>query len=103
MELKITSKKQDKYFDRTIVDFQIKLESKETIKLEDVKKALSEHFKEGYIIVYTMKNVYGSREIKGKAHIYASEEKAKRLLQKYILKKNGVVYAEKPKEEKAAK
>ncbi len=103
MELKINSKTQDKYFDRTLVDFTLKTESKETPKLEDVKKALSEHFKEGYLVVYTMKNVYGSREIRGIAHVYESEEKAKRLLQKYILKKNGVVYAEKQKEEKGSK
>ena len=103
MELKIISKTHDKYFDRTIVHFQIKTESKESFKLEDVRKALSEHFKEGFLVVYTMKNVYGSREIKGIAQVYASEEKAKQVLQKYVLKKNGVIYAEKQKEEKGTK
>lgn len=99
MELNIVSKRHDKYFNRTIADFRIKVGSKETIKLEDVKKAVSEQFKDGYIVIYTMKNVYGTREIKGRAHIYENEESAKRILQRYILEKNGVVYAEKQKEE----
>ncbi len=97
MELKITSQNDDKFFDRTMVGFSVYSEPKETIKLNDVKNKLAEGFKEGFIIIYTMKNVYGKREAKGTAHIYKNEEAAKKLLQKYILKKNGVEYAEEQK------
>jgi len=103
MELTITSKSNDKYFDRTIVHFNIKTGPKETVKLEDAKKALAEHLKEGFLVIYTMKNVYGTREIKGIAQVYAKEETAKKLLQKYILKKNGVVYAESKEEKQETK
>lgn len=100
MELKINSKTHDKYFDRTIISFQLKLGAKETAKLAEVRKALGEHVKEGFIVVYTMKNVYGSRNVNGIAQVYSNEEVAKKILQKHVLKKNGVVYAER-KEEKA--
>ena len=103
MELKVISKSNDKYFDRTLITFSLKTESKETVKIDDVKKKLAEHFPEGFLVVYTLKNVYGSREINGIAHVYKDEESAKKVLQKFILKKNGVIYAEKQKEEKGTK
>ena len=103
MELKVTSKSNDKYFDRTLITFSLKTESKETVKIDDVKKKLAEHFPDGFLVVYTLKNVYGSRDVNGIAHVYKDEESARRVLQKYILKKNGVIYAEKQKEEKGTK
>ncbi len=103
MELKVISKSNDKYFDRTLITFSLKTESKETVKIDDVKKKLAEQFPEGFLIIYTLKNVYGSREINGTAHVYKDEESAKKVLQKFILKKNGVIYAEKQKEEKGTK
>jgi ribosomal protein S24E len=92
MELKIVSKNADKFFDRTVVNFSVYSEPKETVKIEDVKNKLSEDFKEGFIVVYTMKNVYGKREATGIAHVYKNEDTAKKVLQKYVLKKNGVEY-----------
>ena len=100
MELKVESSRKDKLFDRTIINFDLTPTAKETIKLDDAKKKLAEKFSEGYLVIYTLKNVYGFSKIKGIAHIYKDETAAKRILQKYILKKNGVVYAEKQKEEK---
>ncbi len=103
MELKIISKMNDKYLDRTLITFHLKTEPKEIVKIDDVKKKLAEHFPEGFLVVYTLKNVYGSRDVNGIAHVYKDEQSARRVLQKYILKKNGVVYAEKQKEEKGSK
>ncbi|MCL4400837.1 MAG: hypothetical protein M1348_00840 [Candidatus Parvarchaeota archaeon] len=100
MEFKITSKTHDKFFDRMLVNFRVKLGPKETIKIDDAKKLLSDQSKDGFIVIYSMKNSYGSRNVNGLAHIYKDEESAKALLQRYILKKNGVIYAER-KEEKA--
>jgi ribosomal protein S24E len=103
MELKVESSRKDKLFDRTIINFEITPAVKEIIKLDDAKKKLAEKFNEGYLVVYTLKNIYGFNKIKGVAHIYKDETAAKRILQKYILQKNGVVYAEKQKEEKGNK
>ena len=86
-------------FDRIVVNFTIKIEPKETVKLEDIKSKLSEEFKDGLIIIYTMKNVYGKRDINGIAQVYKNEDVAKKILQKYVLKKNGIEYA-KGKEKK---
>ena len=90
MDIKITSTKDDKYFDRKIINFSMEVKPKETIKLSDVRHKLSEEMKDGFLIVYTMRNVYGSGEIKGIAHLYKDESVAKRVLQGYILKKNGI-------------
>ena len=42
MEFKITSKTHDKFFDRMLVNFRVKLGPKETIKIDDAKKLLSD-------------------------------------------------------------
>ncbi len=103
MELSVTSTTKDKYFDREVINFVVKTGPKETAKFADVKARLAEKYKDGYLVVYTMRNVYGSREVRGIAQLYADEALAKRILQKYILKKNGVVYAEEKAKEKGAK
>ncbi len=90
MDIKVTSAKDDKYFDRKIINFSLEIKSKEAIKLSDVKQKLSEEYKDGFLVVYTMRNVYGSGEVKGIAHLYKDESVAKRVLQGYILKKNGI-------------
>ena len=100
MELKTEEAKEDRFFERKIIKFSVKTASKETVKRDEIKKKLQEKFPEGFLIIYTMRNSYGKRELDGVAHIYKDEAHAKRIVQKHILKKNGVVYAEqKPKEE----
>ncbi len=100
MEIKTEEAKEDKFFNRKIIKFSVKTGEKEIAKREDIKKKLHEENPEGFLIIYTMRNSYGKRELKGVAHVYKDEAHAKRIVQKHILKKNGVVYAEqKPKEE----
>ncbi len=91
MELKITKETNDKYFDRKVIEFHIKKENKEIVKLEDVKGKLRERFPEGTLIVYTLKNVYGMNAANGVAHLYKDEAVAKKVLQPFILRKNGVL------------
>ena len=100
MDIKTEEAKEDKFFERKIIRFSVRTAANETAKREDIKKTLREKHPEGFLIIYTMKNSYGKREINGVVHIYKDEAHAKRIVQKHILKKNGVVYAEqKPKEE----
>ena len=91
MEIKIEKEFKDHYFDRTIIDFFIKKGDKETVKLQDVKDKLKEKFPEGSIFIYTIKNIYGMNAAKGVAHVYKDEAVAKKVLQPFILKKNGAI------------
>ncbi|MCL4399581.1 hypothetical protein M1293_03715 [Candidatus Parvarchaeota archaeon] len=93
MEIKLDPVKEDKYFDRKLVTFTLKKEQKETVKIADIKTKLSEHFKDGFVVVYTVKSRYGLNEMYGCAHVYKDIEAAKKVLQRYILEKNGVEYA----------
>lgn len=90
MEIKIDSTKDDKYFDRQIINFIVKLKAGEPAKLDETKKILEKEGKEGFLLIYTIKNIYGKNEARGIAHIYKNEELAKKILPKYILEKNGV-------------
>ena len=90
MEIKIDSKSDNKYLDRDIINFTIKLKSGETAKISEIKKALESESKDGFLAIYTMKSTYGKNEVKGIAHVYKNEEMAKKILPKYILKKNGI-------------
>jgi ribosomal protein S24E len=93
MELHVLKTTEEEHFDRKRIEFTINTEKNETVRLDDAKKLLAEKFGEGIVIVYSLKNVYGARRINGTAHVYKDEKTAKRLLQRYILKKNGL-YAE---------
>ncbi len=90
MEIKIDSKNDDRYLDREIINFTAKLKSGEPSKITEIKKALEEEAKNGFLIIYTIKSTYGKNEVKGIAHVYKNEETAKRILPKYILEKNGI-------------
>jgi ribosomal protein S24E len=90
MEIKIDSTKDDRYFDREIINFTVKLKAGEPAKIEDTKKNLEQEGKNGFLVIYTIKNIYGKNEARGIAHVYKSEEMARKILPKYILEKNGV-------------
>ncbi|MDP8012911.1 MAG: hypothetical protein RAK22_02305 [Nanoarchaeota archaeon] len=94
MEIKVLSEHDDKYLDRKIVNFSVKLEPNENIDKNAIKTKLMEGYKEGFPIIYTIKGVYGIREAKGVLHIYKNEDSAKKLLPKYVLIKNGVIHGE---------
>ncbi|MCL5976348.1 MAG: hypothetical protein M1580_02010 [Candidatus Parvarchaeota archaeon] len=90
MEVKINSKINDKYLDREIINFTVKLKSGEPAKIDETRKTLEEEEKNGFLVIYTIKSTYGKNEAKGIAHVYKNEEMAKKILPKYILEKNGI-------------
>jgi ribosomal protein S24E len=90
MEVKIDSKVNDKYFDREIINFTIKLKGGEPAKIDETRKFLEGDGKSGFLIIYTIKSTYGKNEAKGIAHVYKNEEMARKILPKYILEKNGI-------------
>ena len=90
MEIKIDSKIDDRYFDREIIGFTIKLKSGELAKIDETKKTLEKESENDFLVIYTIKSTYGKNEAKGIAHIYKSEEMARKILPKYILEKNGI-------------
>ena len=90
MEIKIDSKIDDKYLDRKIINFTVKLKSGENAKIDETKKALEEESRDGFLVIYTIKSTYGKNEVRGIAHVYKNEEMAKKILPKYVLEKNGI-------------
>ncbi len=90
MEVQIISKINDKYFDRDIIHFNVKLKGGETGKIDEVKKEIEKTNQQGTIIIYTIKSTYGKNEMNGIAHVYKDEETAKKILPRYILEKNGI-------------
>ncbi len=90
MEITDEKVENNKYLDRKVITFTMKKEKGEIIKLEDVKSKLAEKYSDGFLVIYTLKNVYGKNETKGIAHLYTNEDTAKKVLQKAILKKNSI-------------
>ncbi len=90
MEIKTESSVDDLYFDRTIINFTVKLNSGEMARLDEIKKELEKENSQGKLIIYTIKSVYGKNEAKGIAHVYKDEKMAEKVLPKYVLEKNGI-------------
>ncbi len=90
MELKVNSSSDDKYFDRVVINFTVKLKSGEPARIDEIKKEIEKENQNGQVIIYTLKSVYGRNETKGIAHVYKNEETAKKILPKYVLEKNGI-------------
>ncbi len=100
MEIKITNEKHDKFLERKIINFSVRLDKNEKIDKNLIKSKLMEGYKEGFPILYSLKSTYGTRDINGILHIYSNEEIAKSILPKYVLVKNGVITDAKGKESK---
>ena len=57
MEIKTESSVDDLYFDRTIINFTVKLNSGEMARLDEIKKELEKENSQGKLIIYTIKSV----------------------------------------------
>ena len=63
MEIKTESSVDDLYFDRTIINFTVKLNSGEMARLDEIKKELEKENSQGKLIIYTIKSVYGKERL----------------------------------------
>lgn len=100
MKLEVTGESSNEFFDRKTVDFYVDFEKGEKVKLLDARKELSEKYKDGMLVVITLKNMFGLRRMKGVAQLYSNETVAKSVLPRYVLKKNGLIEDAKEKEKK---
>ncbi|MCW1294048.1 MAG: hypothetical protein OH316_02490 [Candidatus Parvarchaeota archaeon] len=100
MNIEIGAEKENKFLGRRTIEFVVNFERKETVKLLDVRKELLSRYPSGFLVVYTLRNTFGLRRMKGVAHIYSDEATARAVLPDYILKKNGLMEDAKEKEKK---
>lgn len=112
MDIEVTSDIENKLLGRREVECVFRGTSG-AISRSDAAQAVSKQMKASDKKVYTvlLKGAYGTRDVKGMFYIYNDDEAAKKDLQTYVLKRNGVVTetaaaevapAEKPKEAAAA-
>ncbi len=116
MDIEVTSDIENKLLGRREVECLFRGTSG-AISRSDAAQAISKQMKASDKKVYTvlLKGAYGTRDVKGVFYIYNDDEVAKKDLQMYVLKRNGVVTetaaaeaspaekpAEKPKEAAAA-
>ncbi|MGC8681975.1 MAG: hypothetical protein ACP5RE_00125 [Candidatus Acidifodinimicrobium sp.] len=100
MKLEILGESVNEFLDRKTVNFYVDFEKGEEVKLLDVKKELSGRYQDAFLVVNTLKNVFGQRRMKGTAQVYSNEKTARAVLPKYVLKKNGLIEDAKEKEKK---
>ena len=106
MEIEVLEKKDHALLSRIEVSFKVKHPNESTPKRNEVRAGLAEHMdvKKGCIVIDKMIAAFGRSETIGMAKIYKSDENAKAIERKHILKRNNLISAEseksKPKKEK---
>jgi small subunit ribosomal protein S24e len=100
VELEITSQKDNKFFDRTEVQFRLTHAKEVTPKRELVREKLATTLNcaKDKVVVDHMESVFGNSETKGYAKVYKSVDKLRSVESDYILKRNNL-FIEKPKKE----
>lgn len=102
MKITILSKKEDLFFGRTNVEFEVWHETLPTPKRDDVRALVAKEFEKDIknVILISFTTAYGSNKSKGTAHIYAKEESIAKAEPKYIIKRNAPKVEKKEGEEK---
>jgi len=101
MKITILSKKEDLFFGRTNVEFEVWHETLPTPKRDDVRAALAKEFDKDIknIILISFKTAYGSNKSKGTVHVYEKEESIAKAEPKYVIKRNSQKVEKKEGEE----
>ncbi len=92
MDIEVTSDIENKLLGRREVECVFRGTSG-AISRKDAAQAVSKQMKASDKKVYTvlLKGAYGTRDIKGVFYIYNDDKAAKKDLQTYVLKRNGVI------------
>ncbi len=95
MEVKIVSKEKNPFLEREEIEFEVESD-KSTPSRNDVKSKLIAltNSSDDKLIVLSITNSFGAKKFKGKAFVYESKEKLKKMHKFFALKRDKLVNEE---------